>query len=145
MFKQSPEKQAVKLIKNGLTYLKKKKYRQAVKEFQQALKLLGPNREVYALMVEALNQYNQEWGQEEFALSLDCTMKLQELDNPAIQLLHQTLTPEYQEIYRLAERLFLAPEETREQNLLAEILVKKEQAVLPLANFILSLKKIATP
>ena len=69
----------------------KKKFKNALSHYREAQKL-EPNKTVlYDKLVEAHRKGTKEWTREDFSLSLEWTMKKQELENPALKNVHERL------------------------------------------------------
>jgi tetratricopeptide (TPR) repeat protein len=136
----NPQK-ALSYEKKGDKLLEKGKTRKALIQYQKS-EALDPERpEIYQKLVDTLNQLEDSWSEQDFSNSMAWTMRQQELQNPAIILEYQKLSPEYSEVQKLVQRLLLEPEEAMETQLIQEILAYGEKAPLPLLHFLISLKK----
>jgi len=137
-------KKALKHEGKGDKLVGKKKYREAISEYQKS-EGLNPDRvEIYDKLIETQAQIDeQEWKEEDFANSMTWTMRRQELQNPHIRLVHETFSLEYRQVHQLVQRLMSALDEGQENALVDEILVYGERANLPLLHFLLSIKALA--
>ncbi len=144
LFKKSPEQQIDAAMQKAKQYFQKKQFAKATAQLEKVFKMGQEQSETLSLIIELLNKYSEHWEQEEFTLSMECSMQLQEIENPNLKSVHATFSVEYQNVFKLAERLFLASNETLERQLSQEITKYGNHAIFPLINFILSLKRINT-
>lgn len=144
LFKKSPEQQTALAIQKAKQLIEKNQFAKATVQLEKVFKFNPDQSNALSLIIELLNKYSVHWKQEEFTLSMECSMQLQEIANPAIKSVHATFSVEYQSVLKLAERLFLASNEALEKQLCQEITKYGNQALFPLINFILSLKRINT-
>jgi hypothetical protein len=141
--KKPDPKKALKHEAKGDKLFGKEKYREALKEYQKS-ETFDPSRpEIYEKLIETHGRYQHEWVEQDFSDSLSWTMRRQELQNPQIKWVHETFTPEYQEIQKLIQGLMAAMDPEREGALTTKILDFGPKAVLPLVHFLLSLKALA--
>jgi tetratricopeptide (TPR) repeat protein len=141
--KKPDHKKALKHETKGDKLFEKEKYREALKEYQKS-ETFDPNRpEIYEKLIETHGRYQHEWVEQDFSDSLSWTMRRQELQNPQIKWVHETFTPEYQEIQKLIQGLMATMDPERERAMVAKILDFGPKAALPLVHFLLSLKALA--
>ncbi|MBI4412132.1 MAG: hypothetical protein HY541_06590 [Deltaproteobacteria bacterium] len=72
----------------------KKKFKKALSHYRQAQKLNPDNLGIYDKLVEAHRKGTKEWTREDFSLSLEWTMKKQELENPDLKKARDRLDPD---------------------------------------------------
>jgi len=130
------------LIAKGDKQFKSKKYKKALDYYSRANEIDPDNQAVYDKMITAHLQLKEDWDDEDLAMSLTWTMKKQELENPALKRVHARMTPEWEHINTLIKQLLLAKDEGEETKLLSQIIDHGEQAVYPLLEFLMGIKKI---
>ena len=136
-------KKALKHESKGDKLFKKEKYREALEEYRKS-EQNDPNRAaIYEKLVETHKRFEHEWVEEDFSTSLSWTMRQQELNNPELKWVHQTFTPEYQEIQKLVQGLLVNQDPQMETQIIARVLSFGEKAALPLVHFLLSLKNLS--
>ena len=141
--KKIDPKKALKYEQKGDKLFGKKKYHEALDEYQKSEGLNPERPEIYEKLIAAHGQFEHEWKEDDFANSMSWTMRHQELTNPQIKRLHQVFTAEYQEIQKLLQSLMIAGEKAFEDKLAHQILDYGEKAALPLLHFLLSMKQMA--
>ncbi len=130
------------LEKKGDDYARREKVGKALEAYRRASELDPENPVIYDKLSETLLKSKEEWTEKEFAESLSWTMKKQELENPLMEDLHDSLSPEYQEIRKLISQILTTPPELRD-SLIVELKKFKEKAVRPLLDVLLTLDEIA--
>ncbi len=136
-----PKKKSQKLCQKGDKLFKKAKYDKALSKYEAAFALDQDNPEILSKMIEAHDLSNKEWDMEDFTKQVGWTMQQQELDNPRIARLHEKLAPEFEKIFECITRLTNAIDEEAEEKAIDEILSYGDLAVIPLIEFIRSLKR----
>lgn len=85
-----------------------------------------------------------EWSIEDFVGEVSALMAEQELENPRMVRVHERLSPEFKETTDLIVKLVQAEGEAEEEKAIDELIACGEQALLPLIEFIRTLKKHGT-
>lgn len=134
------QKKAKKLESKGNKLLGKKKYSEALDAFEEALQYDSENPELLDKLIETHERSSEEWGLEDFTKQVTWTMQKQELDNPRIKRLHEKLSPEFQKITELILEFAKAEDEESEEKLIDKLLPHGEKALVPLIEFIRTLK-----
>lgn len=141
--KKNPQERAKKHIIKAEKLLKKGKRDKALGHYHQAIEIDPDQKDIYQDLINNFeNDPHEDWSEEEFSLFMDSTMKIQEIENPEIKDVHEVLSAEYYEIYKDVQSLFIIPNPEGEKRILERLKAHENKAVLPLLNFILSLKKI---
>src|SRR3990167_7012164 len=137
MFKKPNLEKAKKLEKKGDQHREKKEYKKAMKAYRDALEANSENSSIYEKLLEMQSALELDWDEKDFLETMDWTMKKQELENPQIKNLHESLTGEYQKIKRLIAQMIGSPPDQRDR-LIQQIKEFKEKAVLPLLDTLLA-------
>lgn len=142
--KKNPDlSKALKHESKGDKLFSKDKFRQALEEYRKS-EALNPDRlQIYEKLIETHRRFEHEWVEEDFSNSLTWTMRYQELQNPDLKWVHDTFTPEYQEVQKLLQALMINPDPQMEPEIIRKILSFGEKAALPLIHCILSIKKLS--
>ena len=72
----------------------KKKFDKALKYYRESQALSPGNIPIYDKLIQAHEKTGRKWTKTDFALSLEWTMKKQELENPALKKIHERLDPD---------------------------------------------------
>ncbi len=142
--KKTDPKKALKFESKGDKLVGKKKFREALKEYEKSESLNPERVEIYDKLISTHSLFEHEWREEDFSNSMSWTMRRQELQNPQIRLVHQTFSVEYREIQKLLQVLMTAADPDTENRLIERILGFGEQANLPMLHLILQVKALAT-
>jgi len=135
-----PKKQAKKLEAKGDRFLKKEKYADALKAYEEAISYDPTNAAIYDKLIETHSHCTDDWNMEEFTRELTWTMEKEVLENPRLERLHEKLSPEFKPIYELIVKFAIAVNEEEEEQTIDEILVHGEKALIPMLEFIRTLK-----
>lgn len=130
-----------RLIEKGDELLKKGKFKKALEKFKKALDLDPDRPELYDRLIDAHDKADIEWDEKDVADSVGWVMKRQELTNPSIKITHARLTPEWQEVTDKIKLLIAASSEGDEQKLIEAIRSHETDAIYPLIDTILQIKK----
>lgn len=123
---------------------KKGRAKKALEHYLAALELNKASPSLYDKVIKAHDELKAEWTNEDFAKSLDWTMKKQELANPALKRLHAKLTPEWQEISQHIQRVMSAKTGEDETAGIEKIHAYGDRAIYPLIEILLAIKKFKT-
>lgn len=134
---QRCEEKGDQLAKKGLP-------KKALEHYLTALELNTASLSLYDKVIKAHDALKAEWTNEDFAKSLDWTMKKQELANPALKRLHAKLTPEWQEISQHIQRVMSAKTNEDETAGIEKIHAYGDRAIYPLIEILLAIKKFKT-
>lgn len=137
-------KKALKFEAKGDRLSAKGKYRKALLIYEKSQQKNPDNPDIYKKLCETLNKFEHEWTEEDFSKSMTWTMKEQELENPQMKLVHEKFTVEYMEVQKLVQKLMLAPNKELETRFINKIITYGDKAQLPVLDFLLSLKNIAS-
>lgn len=118
------------------------KYADAILSYREASTLDPQNARIYGKLIEAHGKIEGEWGQEDFIEVMGWIMKKQELENPAIQEVHERLTPLYAQIRQRVLELLGLPSELRSPKV-DQIRKFGTAAILPLLDTLLALQDLA--
>lgn len=135
------EKTFQKYLQKGDSAFDKGKFKAALKYYEKALDINSENISLYAKLIQTHQSLNQDWTEEDFAISLAWSMKKQELEDPKFKRIHAQLEPESQEVTKLIQQMILAKNETLETSLIEKIISFQEQALYPLVEALLTYKK----
>ncbi len=144
MWTRDPLKKARKLISKGDRLCRRKKYTAALKAYEKALALDPQQIDLLDKLIETHELGTENWDVEDFTKQMTWTMQKQEAENPQISRVHAKLSPEFSEITQLIMRLLEAQNEDDEDTQIEKILEYGPIAVLPLIEFIRSLKQQQT-
>ncbi len=140
--KKPDPKKSESLEKKGDQYLAKNNYKKALEAYRHANELNPANTTVYQKLLDTQSKLDGEWNENDFIEAMDWTMKKQEIENPKIKNIHESLKPEYQRIKQLIGQMLTSPPELREP-LIEKIKTAGVAAVLPLLDTLLVLDEIA--
>ncbi len=140
--KKPDPKKSESLEKKGDQYLAKNNYKKAINAYREANELNPENTALYQKMLDTQSKLDGEWNENDFIEAMDWTMKKQEIENPKIKNIHESLKPEYQRIKQLIGQMLTSPPELREP-LIEKIKGAGVAAVLPLLDTLLVLDEIA--
>ncbi|MBF0491474.1 MAG: hypothetical protein HQM15_01680 [Deltaproteobacteria bacterium] len=133
---------AIVLESQGDDFRSRQNWEAAFEAYQASEEFNPNNPQIYDKLIEMKSALTQEWKEADFTQTLSWTMKKQELENPNIKNLHETLSVEYGQIKQLIAQLLLSPEEFKEL-LLHKIKAHGEKAVLPLLHTLLEIDAMA--
>ncbi len=136
-FKKNKKSRAQKLEAKGDEYAQKEKWEKALKAYQSSLEMTPDNLPLYDKMIEIKMRGKAEWSEKDFSESLEWTMKKQELENPALKAVHETLSPEYLQIRELIFQILETPPELREP-LIQKMNQFEKSALRPLLDVLLN-------
>jgi hypothetical protein len=139
--KEKKIKQAIKHELKGDSHAAKKNWGPALKAYQKSMELHPENLGIYQKLETAKFQMEGPWTEDDFSQSLSWVMKRQELENPLIETVHESLSPEYQQIKTLIAGILLAAESERDP-LILRLRSFKEKAVGPLLETLFDLDQI---
>lgn len=140
--KKPNPKKSESLEKKGDQYLAKNNYKKAIDAYRHANELNPENTLLYQKLLDTQSKLDGEWNENDFIEAMDWTMKKQEIENPNIKNVHESLKPEYQRIKQLIGQMLTSPPELRE-SLIEKIKNAGAAAVLPLLDTLLVLDEIA--
>ena len=140
MSKNNPKK-AKKLISKGDKLLEKGKAPKALKMFKKAKDLDPGNVEVYDKLIRAHEASTLDWEETDVAESVGWLMEKQQIENPSIKLVHETLEPEWKQVMEQIGMLFAAPTDEDEERVIAKIKDFGDKALYPLIYTLLQIKK----
>ncbi len=140
--KTSNPKKSESLEKKGDQYLAKNNYKKAIEAYRNANELSPSNAALYQKLLDTQSKLDGEWNENDFVEAMDWTMKKQEIENPKIKNIHESLKPEYQRIKQLIGQMLTSLPELREP-LIEKIKSAGVAAVLPLLDTLLVLDEIA--
>lgn len=141
IFKKKPDAQ--NLERNGDDYFIKKKYHEAAKAYDEALKLEPTRIELYDKLITAHEKYADKWTEDDFAFNLELVMRKQEIENPAYRYINARPTPEFKASKALVTKLLRETNAEHEAKLIGEILSHKEIAVYALLDAVMDFKQLA--
>ena len=138
------KKKALKLLAKGDRLLTKGKSKRALKKFKKAHAFDPDNKEIYDRLVSSHDQATEDWEIEDVVESVSWVMEKQELENPALKMVHAQLSPEWNEITEKIVSLIQCEDESTEANIIEEIKAFGEEAIYPLIFTLLQIKKGAS-
>jgi len=136
-------KKALKLEKKGDLLFNKGKFQKALKKYQKSESLNPDRPEIYKKLTETFNQMDVDWTEEDFNESMTWTIRQQELENPEVRQVYEKFSTEYQAVTKLVQQLMVSPDSNTETKLKDKILTFDKEALLPLLDFLLSIKQLA--
>jgi tetratricopeptide (TPR) repeat protein len=143
IFRKKPN--PTKLLNKADKYFSQNKFKKALSYYQQANELDPDNKEIYDKMIKSHLEIKDTWTDTDFSNSLTWTMKMQELNNPSLKIVHAKMSPEWIEDSRLIRHLLLTQDASEETRIIQDILALGEKAVYPLLDLILTLKNSQKP
>lgn len=135
------KKKAAKLLAKGDKLLEKGKFKRALKKFKKARKYDPDNKEIYDRLVQSHNEATKDWQLEDVVESVGWVMEKQELENPAMKMVHAQLKPEFAQVTEKIAALIKASDENEEGRLIEEIKSFEGDAVYPLISILLQIKR----
>ena len=138
-------KQAKKFEAEGDFLFKQEKYAEALSAYEKAVSYDQSNTALYDKLIQAHSLSTEEWNMEEFTRELSWAMEREALDNPRLARLHEKLSPDFKPIYKLIIQLAVAGSEEEEEQIIDEIMAYGEKAIVPLLEFIRTLKTQQEP
>jgi len=135
------KERAERLIVKGDKLLAKGRPKRALEKFKKAKELDPSRADIYDRLVKAHDRATTEWNEEDVAMSVSWTMEKQAASDPAMNLVHERLTPEWTEIMNKIGELIQAEQETDEKRIIQEIKGYGEKAVHPLIYALLQIKR----
>ncbi len=142
IFQKKPDAQ--NLEKKGDDYFIKKKYHEAAKAYDEALKLDPARLELYDKLITAHEKFADKWTEDDFAFNLELVMRKQEAENPAYRYINARPTPEFKASKALVTKLLKETDLENETKLISDILAHKEMAVYALLDAVMDFKHLAT-
>ena len=91
----------------------KKKYKEALTKYREALAENPDNVDLYDKLIETRNQVEDNWELADFIETVTWTMKKQELKEPEIKQVHAKLSPEWGQATDLIMKIILADEKDK--------------------------------
>jgi hypothetical protein len=140
--KMSTNTKAQTAEKKGDAHAQKGAHKKAVEHYKKAVEQTPDNLSLYDKLISSHKQIEAEWTDEDFTLSLEWTMKKQELENPGIKRIHARLSEEGREISKIVGQLMQAPNDDLEAQAMERIAAYGTKAVYPLLDVILTFKEI---
>lgn len=134
------KKKARQLEAKGDRAFKKENYADALKAYEEAVTCDPSNAALYDKLIETHAHSTEDWSMEEFTRELTWTMEKEVLENPRLARLHEKLSPEFKPIYELIVQFAMALTEEEEEQFIDEILRHGEKALIPMLEFIRTLK-----
>lgn len=145
LFKKSNKpnpKKAEKLQAKGDKHSASEEFEKALKAYREAQQADPDNPAIYEKLAAAQSQLEGEWSESEFVESMDWVMKKQEIENPDIKDLYETLDPEYQRIKQLIAQMLMT-EPSERAPLLQKIKSFQAKAVQPLLDILISIDALS--
>lgn len=139
--KKSPQQKAQTLEKKGDQQSQQNNHRKAMKHYREAVDLHPEHAPLYQKLIDTQKLLEHEWEEGDLADTISWTMKLQELENPALRLNHARLTPEWNDTIALIKTLMIIPEGEEEDRLISKILDLGDKALPAALDFLLTFKK----
>lgn len=138
---QKEKNKALALENKGDTLVKKGKITQAIATYQKALQLTPDSLSLVDKLITTHEAKKEKWTEEDFVLHLDLTMKKQEVIDPAFKRYHARHDAECRTIVRLIQKMMVEKTQTKETEIVEEIVACGEKAVYPLVDALLALKQ----
>jgi hypothetical protein len=146
IFKRKPKKndpkKAKRLEAKGDKLKGRNKPKDALKAYRESREADPENPSIYDKLIEIKSTLEDSWSEEDFSESMEWTMKKQELENPGLKDVYESLSPEYGEIKQLIAKMLQTPPEIREP-LIERIKAFGGKAVRPLLDILLSIDAMA--
>jgi len=136
-------KKAAKLEKKGDQYLAKGKFQKAHDCFRKSESLDPTRPGIYEKLHQSFQEIDREWTQEDFEISMEWTMRQQELEHPEIKGVLERFSPEYQAVEQLIQSLMSTFDPETEEETIEKIISYGDAAHRPLIDFLLALKKMS--
>lgn len=140
--KKLDPKKAASLEAKGDQLAEKEKFQKAMKAYRGAQEANPENPAIYEKLVETQMHLKEDWDEKEFFESMTWTMKKQELENPGLSEVYETLGPEYREIQSIITQMLVTEPEAREP-LIQKIKGFGIKALRPLLDTLLSIDAMA--
>jgi tetratricopeptide (TPR) repeat protein len=139
--KERSEK-AKRLEAKGDKLKTKNKPKDALKAYRKSREADPENPAIYDKLIEIKSTLEDSWSEEDFSESMEWTMKKQELENPDLKEVYESLSPEYTQIKQLIGQMLQTPPEIRDP-LIERIKSFGGKAVRPLLDILLSIDAMA--
>lgn len=137
---KSPAEMATKHEAKGDEYAAKGKHEKALKEYRKALDLNPESAEIFDKLIKTRDQMPGEWDLNDFAESMDWTMKQQERDHPTIRQVHAKLSPGWSKAVTLAINILHELDEKKRDAMIEELVSQGEVATRAMIGLLLDLK-----
>ncbi len=126
----------------GDQYFEKQQYEKAMEAYRKSSELNPDHPGIYEKLTRTQDLLGSEWNEEDFSETMFWVMKRQELENPQIKDLHETLSVEYAEVKALILKMLATSSELR-NSYIEKIKSYEQKAVLPLLHTLISLTEMA--
>lgn len=137
------KKKADGLITKGDELKKNGMFKQALKKYKNAQELDPERVEIYDKLIATHEEATKEWSEQDMAESVGWVMQKQELRNPAVKLLHERLSPQFDAVSKKITDLILSPTEEDEYRIIEDIKGFGTDAIYPLIFTLLQIKRDA--
>lgn len=123
-------------------HVQKKHYRKAVENYLKALEYDNSRLDLYDKAISSFDQLKEDWTEDDFAFSMDLTLRRQEAADPLFKRLHARHEPHNKEIHKLIGSLLKAQSAEEETQYVEAIKNFGDNAVYPLIEHLLAFKMV---
>lgn len=141
MFKKTLTLEADTLEQNGHRLLKQKKWGEAYAQLHEAIEADPTRTHLYDTLIHTLNNMKEDWTEEHFAHSVHWQMKKQEIENPALKLVHARSEPEFAKVMECIKQMLSAKSAANETECIEKIIAFGTDALYPLVDMLLAFKQ----
>lgn len=128
--------------KKADAHVQKKRYRKAVENYLKALEYDNSRLDLYDKAISSFDQFKEDWTENDFAFSMDLTLRRQEAADPLFKRLHARHEPHNKEIHKLIGALLKAQNAEEETQHVEAIKNFGDNAVYPLIEHLLAFKMV---
>ncbi|MFO1519330.1 MAG: hypothetical protein U1F57_06690 [bacterium] len=140
--KANPNK-AAQLEAKGDDLAERKQLKKAMQAYRDSCEANPENPAIYDKLIEIKETLSSDdWSEQDFTEAMEWTLKKQELENPSLKDVYETLSPEYSQIRQLIAEMLMAPPEMR-GSFIGKIKSFQGKAVTPLLDTLLSIDAVA--
>lgn len=128
--------------KKADAHAQKNQDRNAVKNYLKALEYDDSRLDLYDKAVSAFDKFKATWTEDDFAFSMDLTLRRQEAADPMFKRLHARHEPHNKEIHKCIGELLKAQSTEEETQHVESIKAFGDHAVYPLIEHLLAFKMV---
>jgi tetratricopeptide (TPR) repeat protein len=128
--------------KKADAHVQKNQYRKAVENYLKALEYDNARLDLYDKAISSFDQFKEDWTEDDFAFSMDLTLRRQEASDPLFKRLHARHEPHNKEIHKLIGELLKAQSAEEETRHVEAIKNFGDNAVYPLIEHLLAFKMV---
>ncbi len=121
----------------------KNDFRKAYLNYKKAACLNETRGEVFEKLLNTMEQFKEQWSEEDFVENIYWTMKLKELKDPTFKRLHFRTEPEFETVTSLIQSMLKAQDQNAETEAVEAIVAHGDKALYPLIDYLITFKNLA--